>query len=269
MKRLETSMKSGATIRAALLLFLGLRPAAAAAAPETFPFRDGDRVVFLGDSITAQCQFSSTIELYLTTRFPKRSLTVFNAGISSDTAGGGAARFADHVLVEKPTVVLINFGMNDAPLFECKPGQEKGFIKQTEAMLEMAEKAKVRVVLVSPNAMDWRVYRNNPEARQQFFAPLKGLAGKHGAAFADTFSLTRAVLEKIEADGNALRPFGDGAHTSPPGALLMAHAILTALHAPAQVSHVEIDAAAGKATTKACTVAKRKFAIDHACIIPA
>src|SRR4051794_6814945 len=35
----------------------------------------------------------------------------------------------------------------------------------------------------------------------------------------------------------------------------MAHTILTGLHAPALVSDVTIDAAAGKSTTKACTVA--------------
>src|SRR5947207_12433732 len=78
-----------------------------------FFFRPHDRVVFLGDSITEQYQYSSYIELYLTTRFPRGDMTFLNAGIGGDTAAGGAGRFAAHVLAERPTAVTIDFGMND------------------------------------------------------------------------------------------------------------------------------------------------------------
>ena len=44
-----------------------------------------------------------------------------------------------------------------------------------------------------------------------------------------------------------MKPFPDGVHTSPAGALLMAHTILVGLKAPAVVSDLEIDAAAKKA----------------------
>src|SRR5215470_12308860 len=94
-----------------LLLVLALAPAAQAGEKDFF-FKPNDRVLFLGDSITEQYQYSSYIELYLTTRFPKWNLAFINAGISGDQASGGANRFAQHVLAEKPTVVTINFGMN-------------------------------------------------------------------------------------------------------------------------------------------------------------
>ena len=61
-----------------------------ASAADEFLFKDGDRVMFLGDSITEQYQYSSDIETYLTTRFPKWRLQFLNAGISGDTATGGA-----------------------------------------------------------------------------------------------------------------------------------------------------------------------------------
>src|SRR5205807_8596694 len=88
-------------------------PVLAADPPAEFFFKPGDRIVFLGDSITEQYQYSTDIELYLTTRFPEWNLTFINAGISGDTANGGANRFKSHVLDEKPTAVTINFGMND------------------------------------------------------------------------------------------------------------------------------------------------------------
>ena len=54
-----------------------------AAADPPFFFQKGDRVVFLGDSITEQYQYSTDIELYLTTRFPGWGLSFLNAGMVS------------------------------------------------------------------------------------------------------------------------------------------------------------------------------------------
>src|SRR5262249_23069515 len=141
-----------------------------------FFFKSGDRVVFLGDSITEQYQYSTYMELYLTTRFPKWDLTFLNAGIGGDTATGGANRFANHVLAEKPTAITINFGMNDGGYGGFNQGRYDGYVKNTEKMLEMAKKAGVRVALVSPNAVDRRERPNLKtyfDTQKQFYAPLK------------------------------------------------------------------------------------------------
>jgi hypothetical protein len=63
-------------------------------------------------------------------------------------------------------------------------------------------------------------------------------------AFADQYAVTRAALEameKVDPMAKTAKPYYDGFHTAPPGGLLMAHAILTQLHAPAEVSNVVID----------------------------
>ena len=231
------------------------RPAAAAAArpaADDFFFKPGDRIVFLGDSITEQYEYSSYIELYLTTRFPGANFTFINAGISGDTAGGGAGRFQAHVLNEKPTAVTINFGMNDGGYGTFDPARNKQYVEKTAAMLDAAKKAGVRVALVSPNAVDRRVqdrFKVYLETQKEFYAPLQGLAAKYDAAFVDQYAATRKALEKMEADdpkAQTAKPFGDGFHTSPPGGLLMAHAILTGLKAPAVVSTVTIDTGSKK-----------------------
>ncbi len=212
---------------------------------DDFLFKANDRVLFLGDSITEQYQYSSDIELYLTTRFPAWNLTFINAGIGGDTAQGGKNRFKDHVLAEKPTVMTINFGMNDGGYGNFDPNRQKPYVEGTEAMLTMAKAAGVRVGLVSPNAVDRRVqerFKLYLETQKTFYAPLKDLAATHGAAFVDQYAITRTALEKMEADkADAVRPFGDGFHTSSNGGMFMAHAILTGLKAPALVSHVGID----------------------------
>ena len=88
-------------------------------------------MLFLGDSITAQYQYSSYMELYLTTRFPEWNLMFLNAGIGGDTANGGANRFATHVLADKPTAITINFGMNDAGYGAFDPQSNANYVKKT------------------------------------------------------------------------------------------------------------------------------------------
>jgi lysophospholipase L1-like esterase len=226
-------------------------PVRAAEPAKEFFFKPGDRIVFLGDSITEQYQYSTYLELYLTTRFPEGKFVFLNAGIGGDTASGGLNRFKAHVLDEKPTAVTINFGMNDGGYGKFNPAANKVFVEKTDAMLKLAKDAGVRVALCSPNAVDRRNKTNGREyleTQKQFYAPLKGLAEKYGYPFADQYAITRAAQERMEKDdpmAKTAKPYYDGFHTSPPGGMLMAHAILTSLNAPAVVSDVLVRVKTG------------------------
>jgi lysophospholipase L1-like esterase len=256
----------------ALLLLFGMSGVFAGSGDEFF-FQDGDRIVFLGDSITEQYQYSNDIELFLTTRFPHWHLTFLNAGIGGDRAVGGAARFRRHVLDEKPTALTIDFGMNDAAYGKFNAALQATYLKKTEEMLREAEKAGVRVALISPNAVDRRVKKQgNPElfkvyveTQKEFYAPLRQLAEKYKAPFIDQYAITRAGLEKMEAQqATTLKPFPDGIHTSPAGGWFMAHTILHGLHAPALVSDLDIDAQGGGKIleTQHCSVDKLNVSSD-------
>ena len=240
-----------------LLFVLVSAPLTAADDAKDFFFRKGDRIVFLGDSITEQYQYSTDIELYLTTRFPDGDMTFINAGIGGDTATGGANRFVPHVLAEKPTALTIDFGMNDGRYGGYNAQWAKQYIDKTEDMLKAAKQAGVRVALISPNAVEVRIRPNLKtylETQQKFYAPLKELAEKYKVPFVDQYAVTRKVLEKIATDEAKVHPFPDGVHTNGPGGLLMAHTILVGLKAPAVVSDVVIDAAAKKAKPTDCTI---------------
>jgi lysophospholipase L1-like esterase len=245
-------------MRSALSLVFLILSVPALAADKPFLFQKNDRIVFLGDSITEQYQYSTDLELYLTTRFPNWNLTFLNAGIGGDTANGGAGRFQSHVLDEQPTAITINFGMNDAGYGKFDPARNKQYVEKTAAMLEMAKKAGVRVALLSPNAVDRRGRENFKlylETQKEFYAPLKDLAAQFGNSFVDQYAVTRAALEKMEADkAEKVVPFGDGFHTASPGGLFMAHAILTGLGAPAQVSNATIDAGSKAAQGDGCKI---------------
>src|SRR5687767_15790400 len=83
-----------------------------------FALKDGDRVVFYGDSITDQRLYTTFTETYVVTRFPKLDVTFIHSGWGGDRVGGGGGgpidvRLRRDVFAYKPTVMTIMLGMND------------------------------------------------------------------------------------------------------------------------------------------------------------
>ena len=77
------------------------------------PFKDGDRVVFFGDSITHGGFYGEYVNLFYATRYPERDIWFSNSGWSGATAQQGLWSIADDIVAKKPTVVTVMFGMND------------------------------------------------------------------------------------------------------------------------------------------------------------
>ena len=76
-------------------------------------FKTGDRVCFVGNSITNNGEFHHNIFLYQQTRFPKEQVSFYNCGISGDVCGGVLKRMEDDILIHQPTHVVLMLGMND------------------------------------------------------------------------------------------------------------------------------------------------------------
>src|SRR5437868_2129621 len=133
-----------------LLLFLP--PAQAADA--TFFFKDGDRVVMMGDSITEQYLYSSYVEMWTSTRFPSWDITFRNVGIGGDRSTGGNGRFKRDVLANKPTALTVDFGMNDGNyrMFE-EPGS-KTYMGGLQGIADQAKAAHIRVAWITPQPLD-------------------------------------------------------------------------------------------------------------------
>jgi len=77
------------------------------------PFAQGDRVVFMGNSITDGGHYHSYIWLYYMTHFPNMRIDCFNAGIGGDVSKQMLERLNTDVFAKKPTVMTLTFGMND------------------------------------------------------------------------------------------------------------------------------------------------------------
>ncbi len=252
------------TLAIALVLFADIF-AGRAAAQDQFFFRPKDRIVFLGDSITEQYDYTNLIEYYLVTRFPSWDLVIYNAGIGGDTAGGGNGRAARDVLSEQPTAVTINFGMNDGGYKGPDDNIYKNYMKNQEALVKKLTDAKVRVALLATSPVEGRKRKDGEtynDTLGNFCDGLKDLAGKYGATHVDQFHPALTVLRKMTDDKAPFDCFPDSVHTNGRGGLLMAHSILTAMHAPAVVSDMTIDAVQTTSTTERCKVEGVKKGLD-------
>src|ERR1700748_1121111 len=97
----RSGKRSGAQwITIAVLGACGLARSAAgddvASAPRqplaTLDLKDGDTIVFLGDSITHQCLYTQYVEDYFYTRYPKMRLRLHNAGVGGSRAWAALLR---------------------------------------------------------------------------------------------------------------------------------------------------------------------------------
>jgi lysophospholipase L1-like esterase len=250
---------------AAIVVLAAASAASPARAQDKFFFQPKDRIVFLGDSITEQYDYTNFIEYYLVTRFPSWDLVIFNAGIGGDTANGGNGRAARDVLSEKPTAVTINFGMNDGGYKAPDDNIYKNYMKNQEALVKKLIDAKVRVALMATSPVEGRKRKDGETYNGtlgKFCDGLKDLAGKYGATHVDQFHPALAVLKKMTDDKTSFDCFPDSVHTNGRGGLLMAHSILTAMNAPAVVSDLTIDAVQTTSTTERCKVEGVKKGID-------
>jgi lysophospholipase L1-like esterase len=234
-------------------------------APKFF-FQDGDTVVMMGDSITEQHLYSNYLEMWTVTRFPRWKLTFRNVGIGGDRSVGGNSRFKRDVLAHKPTVLTVDFGMNDGGYRPFDQNLFAAYMKGHQGIADQAKAADIRVAWITPQPVE-----HNPgsagesynKTLEKFSDGVNEIAKKNGGLFVDQFHPYWAVIQKARDGGEKGRiTAGDAVHPGPPGQALMAAAILKGLGFPRLVSTVELPVAE-KGSTKArkeenCKIAKIK-----------
>ena len=154
-------MKPHRFLSAALAAFTLCVAPARAQNTNIFELRDGDRVVFLGDTFMEREQNFGFIEHLATTHFPDRHVTFRNLGWSADTPLGvsragfdtpdkGFDRLKEQLALVKPTVAFLGYGM--AASFDGDAGLPR-FKAEMEKLLDTVKAAgtgEVRIVILSP-----------------------------------------------------------------------------------------------------------------------
>ncbi len=140
------------------VIALGACPIFAADAPPALA--KGDRIVFLGDSITqagvGKNGYVTLIKNELSEKHKDLGIEVIGAGISGNKVPDLQRRLDKDVLAKKPTVVVIYIGINDVWHGEKDPAKGTPTDKFEDGLKEIIGKCKdagARVILCTPSVI--------------------------------------------------------------------------------------------------------------------
>jgi len=211
--------------------------------------KSGEKIAFLGDSITQAGWGSPTgyVKLVMS-GFAANGVTAeaIPAGIGGHKSNRMLARLEKDVLSKKPQWMTLSCGVNDVwhakrgvPLEEgapevdpAKPGEpEKGsYKKNTTAIVDQATAAGVKVVLLTATVIHEKL--DSPE--NQKLAPfndfLRALAKEKNLPLADVNAMFHERIKAANTPDKKLLT-SDGVHMNPAGDRVMALGVLKAFGA--------------------------------------
>jgi lysophospholipase L1-like esterase len=222
--------------------------------------KEGDTIVFLGDSITHQCLYTQYLEDYFYTRFPHMRLRLHNAGVGGARASDALLRFDQDIAVYKPKYVTVLLGMNDGHYAEYFDDVFTDYNKNMTRLLDEIEKTGATAILMTPTMFDARAKRMQkpggfmgPKAVTFYNATLayygawlRDTAYERGLGFVDMWSPLNDITFRQRQTDPKFTMIPDSIHPGPPGHVIMAVAIVDNLNLPRVVSAASLKLRDGK-----------------------
>lgn len=241
-------------------------------------FKNGDRICFVGNSITTQGYFHYFINLYYATRFPEAKIAFYNCGIIGNVAQQILARVDSDVLIHHPTCNVLMVGMNDVNRDLYKPGRTGltveaskrkaiAVYRQNLDLLVQRLKAKAGLILLRPSIYDQTSQMSGEnlvgvnDALGQCCHIIDSLGNRYNIKVVDFWSLMLAVNQQIQQKNPASTIVGsDRVHPGMPGHFVMAYQFIKSTCASAYVSDLTVDSHSGNVDCNNCSVKKLKKA---------
>ncbi len=246
-----------------------LSTSATAVHGQQFALKDGDTVVFYGDSITAQRLYTRDVEDFVLTRYPALHVRFVNAGVPGDSTNGGyagtmAERVQRDVAPSRPTMITVMLGMNDGGWGQGSPEIDAAFQKGYRALLAALQQAApgAAITLICPTPYDEithgtefpgysRVIDEFAEDVSRIGDQLQA-SGANKILVADFHRPVVDALEQAKMQFPQLAPLivPDRIHPAEIGHWIMATALMVEWHVNPIVSSLALDGAAGKVIDK-------------------
>ena len=201
--------------------------AAASLAFADIAVKDGEKVAFLGDSITEMGNRPPAGYIQLVKDGLMRSgvkIEVVPAGVPGDTSGKMLARLERSVLSHKPAWMFLSCGVNDA----MTPASIEDFKRNITEIIDKAQASGIKVLVMSTTVRNEdlnSVANKNIEPFNQF---LRELVRDRKLPFADNDEQMRSDLKR-RAGEKGLHLTIDGCHMNGYGNQLMAATVLESL----------------------------------------
>jgi lysophospholipase L1-like esterase len=207
---------------------------------DTVPaLKKGERIVFLGDSITAggvgEKGYVTLIGQALNKKHKGLGITIIGAGVSGSKVPDLQKRLDRDVLKKKPTIVVIYIGINDVWHGLRNPAKGTPKDKYEAGLADVIGKiqaAGARVVLCTPTVIGEKPDgKNEADPRLDEYAGIsRKVARQSKATLCD---LRKAFVDHLKAHNKAGHQRGvlttDGVHLNAAGNKLVADTILKVL----------------------------------------
>jgi lysophospholipase L1-like esterase len=235
--------------------------------PPAEPFVDGDRVCWVGDSITAAARYHSLVRLFYDTRYPDREIDYHNCGFGGDTATMIMSpvtkrfRFEQDILSRRPTVAVVMLGMNDLALkgytdLEGAPEERQhlalsSYEKHMEKLIQELAGSGSRIILVQPSIYDaTAVFDGTPDkyegaqARLGFGAEkIRAWSRLYRTGLVDFYHPMTALNAGQQTKDPSFSIVGkDRIHPGPTGHFVMAYLFLKDTGMSPTVADIALDA---------------------------
>ena len=227
------------TISASLFLLMSLFAVASTSVAEAKPLAKGDRIVFLGDSITqggaGPNGYITMLRKMITDKHPDLGIECIGAGISGNKVPDLQKRVERDVIAKKPTIVVIYIGINDVWHGEKDPARgtdPQRFAAGLKEVIGKLTASGARVVLCTPTLIgEKKNGANSLDAKLDQYSDIsRGLAKELGLPLCD---LRKAFVDYVAAhnldDAEKGILTGDRVHLNGAGNKLVAETMLRTL----------------------------------------
>lgn len=195
------------------------------------PINNGDKVAFLGDSITAGQTDACFVNLVaIGLKINGREIQALNCGGSGNTSKHMLDRLDRDVIDKKPQVMVLSAGVND--VYQITVDEYKTTMTN---IVDKAQAAGIKVVLLTPSMTGedtWITNANNIKLIP-FLDVVRNLAKEKNCILVDINAEMHKIFDEHNSKLDPAAPKHlyitvDGTHMSPVGNQMFARCILTA-----------------------------------------
>lgn len=228
-------------------------------------FSYGDKVAFIGDSITHGGHYHSYIWLFYMTRFPDMPIWIYNCGVGGDTSKEILSRLQRDVLDRNPDYITLTFGMNDTGYSDVFNNEKtdslsaerisksvRSYSKIVETLKDYRKDAKVVMIGGSPydetSKFNDSVFHGKNEAIGRIISIQEQTAKENDWGFVDfNAPMVKIASDVQKADSTYSFCPADRVHPDKDGQMVMAYLFLKAQGlSGSKVAEIGIDAKRSK-----------------------
>lgn len=197
-----------------------------------FSWQDGERVMFLGDSITEDPQgYTRLVPALVTARYPERVIEYYQRGVGGNRIGDLSERLERDVLnvMPQPSWISISIGLND--VYHNGTGTPLGRFRELYSeILQRLKMTNATLMCLTTTVLGEELQNEQNQKLAGYNDAIRAVAFEQGAQVVDMNAVFQQAITRAQMRNPNFRYTTDGMHMNVYGSNLMAETLLNALN---------------------------------------